>query len=319
MLPLARPESSEEFAAFRRHRSRRRLRRRRLAAFGGLVAVTTVIVIPSALQGQSQQSGKSGLTSSSKGRLLARSSGGLPQRGDRLALPALLPARTLTVPILMYHLIGDADASAPPITRALTVSPRAFADEMRWIVGHGFHAITQQQLFRALEFGAPLPAKPVMITFDDGYRDVLWNAAPILARLHMPATAYVITGRVSGRDSSFLTWPELRELERLDVEIGSHTVHHVELTGLTSVAALDELVVSRRELERHLGHPVQWFAYPAGAVDAAVVPLVREAGYVLAVTTRPGAEQNARDPLELHRYEVLATSGVAGVSSLLSG
>jgi peptidoglycan/xylan/chitin deacetylase (PgdA/CDA1 family) len=219
----------------------------------------------------------------------------------------------------MYHRVGQVEASAPTITRALTVSPEAFASEMRWIVQHGFHAITQQELFRALEFGAPLPAKPMMITFDDGYRDVLWNAAPVLVRLHLPATAYVITGRVSGTDSSFLTWPELHRLERLGVEIGSHTVHHVELPALGSVAAFNELIVSRRELERHLGHPVQWFAYPAGAVDAAVLPLVRRAGYVLAVTTRTGSEQDARAPFELRRFEVLGTSGVAGVSALLAG
>jgi peptidoglycan/xylan/chitin deacetylase (PgdA/CDA1 family) len=219
----------------------------------------------------------------------------------------------------MYHRVGYVKVSSPTITRALTVSPETFASEMRWIAGHGFHAVTQQELFRALEFGAPLPAKPVMVTFDDGYRDVLWNAAPVLARLHMRATAYVITARISGADSSFLTWPELHTLESFGVEIGSHTVHHVELPALGSAAALKELIVSRRELERHLGHPVQWFAYPAGAVDAAVLQLVRRAGYVLAVTTRTGSEQGARDPFELRRYDVLATSGVAGVSALLGG
>jgi len=223
------------------------------------------------------------------------------------------------VPILMYHRVGHVQASTPAMTRALTVAPKTFADEMQWIVAHGFHAITQQQLFQALEFGGPLPAKPVMITFDDGYRDVLWNAAPVLARLHVPATAYVITGRISGPDSSFLTWPELSELERLGIEIGSHTVHHLELPGLTPANALDELIVSRRELERHLHHPAQWFAYPAGAVDAGVLPLVRRAGYVLAVTTRPGSYQNARDPFELHRYEVLASTGVGGIRALLGG
>ena len=73
-------------------------------------------------------------------------------------------------------------------------------------------------------------------------------------------------------------------------------------------------------LEKHLGHPVQWFAYPAGAEDARVVELARRAGYVLAVTTQPGADQDARaTPLELHRYEVLDSTGVAGVAALLGG
>lgn len=225
----------------------------------------------------------------------------------------------MRVPILMYHLVGPLDAGAPAITTALTVSAKSFRDEMDWIVAHGFHAISQVQLFDALEHAAPLPAKPVMITFDDGYRDVLWHAAPLLAHLHMPATAYVITDRISGPDVSFLTWPELLELERLGIEIGSHTVHHVELPGLSPTAALAELEQSRQTLERHLGHPVQWFAYPAGAVDAAVLPLVREAGYVLAVTTQPGTSQNARQPLQLHRYEILRTTTLTNLATILTG
>ena len=70
---------------------------------------------------------------------------------------------------------------------------------------------------------------------------------------------------------------------------------------------------------RHLGEDVQWFAYPGGRVDAALLPLVRRAGYVLAMTTRPGDEQRADEPFLLHRYEVLDTTGVAGLRALLSG
>jgi peptidoglycan/xylan/chitin deacetylase (PgdA/CDA1 family) len=177
--------------------------------------------------------------------------------------------------------------------------------------------VTELQVFDALEKGEPLPTRPVMITFDDGYRDVLWNAAPTLSRLDMPATAYVITGRVSGPDPSFLTWPELGMLEASGVTVGSHTVHHLEIPFLSTSEALAELEQSRKALERHLHHPVQWFAYPGGAEDARAERLVREAGYVLAVTTRPGGKQDASAPLALRRYEILDTTGVAGLSALL--
>jgi peptidoglycan/xylan/chitin deacetylase (PgdA/CDA1 family) len=158
-----------------------------------------------------------------------------------------------------------------------------------------------------------------MITFDDGYRDVWGKASAVLARLHMPATAYIITNRISGPDPSFLTWGDLRSLERRGIAIGSHTVTHTELTLLDDAQALVELRDSRGTLERHLGHPVQWFAYPAGREDARVVQLVREAGYVLAVTTQPGTTQRADAPLELHRYEVLDSTGVAGLAAMLEG
>jgi peptidoglycan/xylan/chitin deacetylase (PgdA/CDA1 family) len=242
----------------------------------------------------------------------------LPGPPQTLALPKPLPHRVLEVPILMYHRVGVVNAGEPPITQRLTVAPSVFAAQLEWLQAEGFHAITQQQLFAALERGAPLPHRPILITFDDGYRDVLWNAAPLLRRLHMPATAYVITGRISGPDPSFLTWPELLRLQRRGFDIGSHTVHHVELTLVPPTTAFAELEASRRTLERHLGHPVQWFAYPAGAFDAAVVRLVARAGYVLAVTTKPGDAQSATAPLTLHRYEILGSTGVAGLQALLA-
>jgi peptidoglycan/xylan/chitin deacetylase (PgdA/CDA1 family) len=234
-----------------------------------------------------------------------------------LSLPSVLPRRTRVVPILMYHRIGALRSSLPAITLRLTVQPSVFAGQMTWLKRNGFHAVSQLQVFRALEDGGPLPRKPVMITFDDGYRDVLWNASPVLERLRMPATEYVITGRVSGPDPSFLTWGELRVLQQRGITIGSHTVTHRPLTWLTPSQAFAELRNSRRALARHLGHPVDWFAYPFGDENARVVALARRAGYLLAVTTHAGFVQSANQPLLLHREEVTDTTGVAGLAGLL--
>jgi peptidoglycan/xylan/chitin deacetylase (PgdA/CDA1 family) len=235
----------------------------------------------------------------------------------RLRLPVPLPHRSIAVPILMYHRVGPLSSREPAITNALTVPPAAFAAQMRWLRSAGFHAITQRQLFDALEYGGRLPPSPVVLTFDDGYRDVLWNAAPVLSRMHMPATAYVITSRIGDGDPSFLTWPELRLLQARGFDIGSHTVHHLELPHLPAAQAFYELAASRHALERHLGRPVQWFSYPSGAEDAAVLPLVRHAGYVLAVTTQPGDIQAGNHPFLLHRLEIFDTTGVRGLAALL--
>jgi peptidoglycan/xylan/chitin deacetylase (PgdA/CDA1 family) len=237
--------------------------------------------------------------------------------GGVLQLPQPLPDRTIELPILMYHRIGPLTPSLPAITKSLTVTPADFQAEVLWLAAHGYHAVSQLQAFEALEYGKPLPSKPVMITFDDGYRDVLWHTAALLHRLRMPATAYIITDRVEGADPSFLTWPELGRLEKLGFTIGSHTVHHLDLPSLSPAAAWAELADSKRTLEQHLGHPVQWFAYPAGRENPAVVALALKAGYVMAVTTQPGSLQSARDPLTLHRYEVLDTTGVAGVAAFV--
>ena len=304
----------------RRLERRRRVRRRRLVAIALALAAAGVGMFLG-LQGGSHTKAAPAANPSIHYKSVHLR---LPKKAAspspvRLSLPATLPARTLSVPILMYHRIDVLRPTLPAITRSLTVAPEDFARQMRWLHGHGYHTVTQEQLFAALERGSHLPAKPVLITFDDGYRDVLVNAAPVLRRLGMKATAYVITSRISNGDVSFLTWRQLTQLERAGVAIGSHTVHHSELPGLSDPAALQELIQSRRALEAHLHHPVQWFAYPAGRFDARTEALVRQAGYVFAVTTQSGATQDARQPFSLRRYEVQDTTGVSGLASLLRG
>jgi peptidoglycan/xylan/chitin deacetylase (PgdA/CDA1 family) len=237
--------------------------------------------------------------------------------GRALRLPARLPDRRVDVPILMYHRVDVVRPSTPGVTRALTVSPVEFAREMTWLKREGFRTITQRQLFDALMCGLRLGPKPILLTFDDGYRDVFFRASPVLERLGMHATAYVISGRISGPDPSFLTWPLLDALERRGIEIGSHTVSHRDLTRLPGRELVAELTTSRRTLQRELGHPVQWLAYPFGAYDARVEDAARRAGYVLAVTTRPGAVQSARQPLALRRLRVLDTTTVRGLAAML--
>jgi peptidoglycan/xylan/chitin deacetylase (PgdA/CDA1 family) len=237
------------------------------------------------------------------------------QAEQPLGLPARLPNRALRVPILMYHRIHP---DPPPSHRSLTVHPGDFARQMRWLKQHGYRTITQRELYDALFLGKPLGPKPIMITFDDGYSEVFHKAVPVLKRLGMRATAYVISGRTLRSDTVFLTWHLLRALERDGVEIGSHTVGHRHLTSLSDGEALRELVRSRRAFERRLGHPVQWLAYPFGAYDSRIERLARRAGYVLAVTTEHGVVQSARRPLALRRLRILDSTGVSGLAAMLS-
>jgi peptidoglycan/xylan/chitin deacetylase (PgdA/CDA1 family) len=235
-----------------------------------------------------------------------------------LRLPPRLPARQIVVPILMYHRINVVTPSTPAESRGLTVHPDVFARQMTWLKRQGYRTITQRELFEALMCGRPLGPKPIVITFDDGYRDVFFKASPVLKRLGMRATAYVVSGRISGRDPSFLTWPLLHALERRGIEIGSHTMAHLDMTSLSDARMLEDLTRSRRVLERELGHPVPWLAYPFGAYDSRVERLARQAGYLLAVTTRPGAVQSARQPFALPRLRILDSTGVRGLAAMLA-
>jgi peptidoglycan/xylan/chitin deacetylase (PgdA/CDA1 family) len=250
----------------------------------------------------------------------AGSVAGVTQRTEnpRLRLPAPLPHRQLEVPILMYHRINVSRPGTPSMERRLTVHPADFARQMKWLKQHGYRTVTQRELFEALFRSRRLGTKPILITFDDGYRDLYENASPVLARLGMPATAYVISSRTKNGYPVFLTWRLLRQLESRGIEIGSHTATHANLPSLSDADALRELVQSRLAFERRLGHPVQWLAYPFGACDARIERLAKRAGYVLAVTTEHGTVQSARRPLALRRLRVLDSTGVDGLAAMLA-
>lgn len=234
-----------------------------------------------------------------------------------LELPAQLPSRRIVLPVLMYHRIDVPNARLSALTRKLTVHPADFERQMTWLKTRGFTALTQEEVYKALMHGRSLRRKPVVITFDDGYRNVFGKASPILARLGFHATAYVISSRISNGDPSFLTWPLLRSLERRGVAIGSHTVSHRDLTEVTDAELRAELVNSRRALEHRLGHRVQWLAYPFGAYDGRVVQAAGRAGYVVAVSTMPGACQESNHPLELRRIRVLDTTTMSDFKAMM--
>ena len=235
----------------------------------------------------------------------------------RLRFPNPLPSRQRVVPILMYHRIDYVTSSTPEATRRLTVSPEDFRHQMRWLKLHGYHTITQRSLFNALMCGSHLRRKPIIITFDDGYRDVYRYASPVIERFGMHAISYLITERISGDDPSFLTWKQVRRFEKRGVEIGSHTVSHAALTALSDAGALAELVGSRKKLERKLDHRVPWLAYPYGDYDARIEALAKKAGYKLAVTTDWGSLQSAQRPFALKRLRILDSTGVSGLAGML--
>ncbi len=238
-----------------------------------------------------------------------------------LELPDPLPERTLQVPILMYHRIAVLNGDEPAVTTGLTVDPGEFQLQMAWLHDHGYNTISQLELFQALEEGKPLPDKPIMLTFDDGYRGIATIAAPIMTQFGYSGTAYVITDRIAAKKTAaptWLTWSQLRILEQRGWDIGSHTVSHTEIPHMSPEAAMKTLRQSRFALERHLGHPVQWFCYPAGSVDQKSVDAVHKAGYVLATTTKSGDTLSAQDPLRLERIRVSNTTGVRGLAAALS-
>ena len=172
------------------------------------------------------------------------------------------------------------------------MAPSQFRRQMRHLIDAGYSAITTDILARALSGKLKLPAKPVLITFDDGYADFLEHAVPVLVDLKMPATLFVVSGLVGKTNAwdrrfgeperALLDWPQLREVALAGVEIGSHSCTHPDLRSVTDQQLAEECTTSKRQLEDGLEQPCRFFAYPHGLYDARVKEAVATAGYDVA-------------------------------------
>jgi len=220
-----------------------------------------------------------------------------------------------TLRVLMYHKVNDVPANRMSMPVSL------FDEQMAQLGELGYTAVGLDAVLAHYATGASLPKGAVLITFDDGYRDNLENAAPILRRYGYPAVQFVPLGYVGdplplpheealaarGVLNRTADWGELAELEREGIRIESHGISHRPLADLELDEAAREIVVSKLRLEERLGRPVRAFSYVKGS-EAHYKPvhlsLVRQAGYDVAFTSISGANGAGTDPLQLHRYNV---------------
>lgn len=211
--------------------------------------------------------------------------------------------------VLMYHRVARIDGYDQ-----LTVSPERFDAQMR-ALATSRRVVGLVDGLRALRAGkAEQPM--VAVTFDDGYRDNLVHAAPILQRHGVPATVFVTTSfcdQVASHpryaapvaERLHLDWDEVAELASLPgFEIGSHTDSHPYLPRLGITKARDEIAGSRERIARRLGLGVRVFCYPSGDVSGREAQLARDAGYEFAVTVAPGLNRSGFDPMLIRRTEV---------------
>lgn len=202
------------------------------------------------------------------------------------------------LPILMYHKIGD----PPPGSqlKKLWVSNADFRRQMAYLLDHGYHPITLAEVAQAVDGGKDLHPKSVVITFDDGYRNNLDNALPILKEFGFRAVLFVVTNAL-GRDNFWhdpssetripmLTWEQTKTLQDAGWEIGSHTLNHPRLSKLSPAEVAKELTESRDEIERRLGKRPVTFANPYGNAsdDPAVQDAIKDAGYRWSVSVHQG-------------------------------
>ena len=231
--------------------------------------------------------------------------GGVPRRNGTVQAVG-----TDSLPILMYHRVAP---TGSPATRAYRVTLEAFEEQLRYLSDAGYYSIGLEEWRIAMMKRKGPSGRAILITFDDGYRDFLTYAWPLLKRYEFSATVFLVANeigksnhwdRVYGEEVPLLGWGEIRQLQSEGIEFGSHSATHRPLTGLSITDVVCEGVRSRAILERELQTPIRAFAYPYGDVDQVVQHLIGACGYVFGLSCRSGLSSFQDPLLALPRIEV---------------
>lgn len=205
------------------------------------------------------------------------------------ALPASPMANYSTqVPILMYH-----------------YTPEDFEVQLLHLQDNGYHTITMNELAHYLYIGVSLPTKPVVLTFDDGFADQQ-KAFDLLKKYNMKATLYLILGGAESNycigisrtnincGDNYLSWSQIKQMSDSNlIEIGAHTINHVDLANISPERQWQEISESKKRLEDIYNITVTTFAYPYGKHNQTSIDSVNKAGFLTAVTTQPGIDQSS--------------------------
>jgi peptidoglycan/xylan/chitin deacetylase (PgdA/CDA1 family) len=201
-----------------------------------------------------------------------------------------------------------------------------FAAQMRWLKLAGYVPISFDRLLDARAGRAALPARAVIITFDDGFQDCVDYAVPILDQHGFTAMFYLVAGLAGARSEwlsargllyQLLDWPTARRLQAAGFTCASHTLTHPHLAALSPAACRAELSESRARLEHQLGRAIRDLAYPFGSFDARVRAIAAETGYRTACTTTIGRAHAEDDLLTLHRIPVNGHESLLDIVSRL--
>ena len=174
-----------------------------------------------------------------------------------------------------------------------------FEAQLKLLRDNGFTTITLRDLYEYLAVGAPLPDKPIVLTFDDGYIDNYTNAFPILQKYGMTGTFFVLTGRADDGDPAYLSWDMIQEMSNAGMDIQLHSRDHLDMRNRSYDWLVFQIIGGRQSIEGHTGKPVIFMAYPSGKYDANVLRFLRGTNFWAAVTTASGSHHLLKDALDL--------------------
>jgi len=221
--------------------------------------------------------------------------------------------------ILLYHSIGDTKTGDVSGTR---ISTEVFTEQMNLLHARGYNVLGLAELIEAIKENKEIPGNSIAISFDDGYKDMLANAVPILRKYNFPATVFVVPSYVEGNMRSqheYLSWEDLRGLGAVDIVIGSHSRSHRPLADLSLESMKAEVSESKQVLEEELGSSVDLFSYPHGSVNESIERILSDTGYKAAAASLIGVNYNDTDIFDLRRTEIRSNDGLFEFEKKISG
>jgi peptidoglycan/xylan/chitin deacetylase (PgdA/CDA1 family) len=204
----------------------------------------------------------------------------------------------------MYHHIDDPPYGADAIRRGLSVSPSSFEQQLSYLKQGGYETITLNDLTLHLTVGKPLPPKPIILTFDDGYTDAYTHAFPLLKRFGYTGTFFLISAPIDAGDPEFLSWAEVEEMHAAGMRFEPHSYDHPDMRNRRFDFVVFQVLAPKEAIEARTGEKCRFFAYPFGYYDGFVIDVLRSADYWGGVLTAQGATHDASDLFTLHRVRV---------------
>jgi len=208
-----------------------------------------------------------------------------------------------TVSILMYHRFGYKES-------ALYVTPENFEKQLKFLVDNDYNVIPLKELVDGIKNGTKFGRNTVVITIDDGYKDVYTYAYPLLKKYGIPATVFVISGFIS-TEKDFMSWRDVVEMAENNIDIGGHTDTNKYIPDVTTdEMLLQETAGCKQKIEEQLGKTILFFCYPSGGFTEKAKIFIKKAGYVGACTTNRGLVKLNKDVYELKRVKVKDGDGI---------
>lgn len=229
---------------------------------------------------------------------------------------------SVSVPVLVYHVLN------PTIPSSMTITPERFESQVKWLKDNGYTVIPLKQLVSYLQDkNVVLPAKPIVITADDGWKSDYTYMYPIARKYNIPITLFIYPGTIS-QGKNALTWDQLKELMKTGLfDVQDHTFTHPNFKQTKKHMSQDayekfvhrELFDSKKVLEDKLGIKIDFLAYPYGIYDSYLEQQAVKAGYTMAFSIDFRNASRIYRPTAQPRYMIVDSQNIAMFEAIVKG